>query len=481
MRDHLAPRTLPNVLSPWTTTQEEREDRQTTAEDHLAVLRTQLPDLIARFARIRDPRRPGSVRHGLTVLLTYGVMLFAFEMASRREANRELSRPGLWEALGVAFPELDSIPHADTLARVLERIEPEAIEEVLMARMRALLRRRKLQALMVEQGYVIAFDGTQLWKRTTPFAPEALHAQHGDEVRYSAYVLKAVVVCPEGVTLPIGAEFCENVVVSDEGEMAEDVKQDCELKAFGRLAARLKRAFPHLRVMVVADGLYACGPVVQMCLRYGWDFMLVLKDGRLPKVWAEAQALHRLDQERNTVRRTWHGREQTIWWVNDVDHEFQDQTRWRAIAVHVVVCEEHWTEVVGVDSQGEQIREEKSARHAWLSGRRLSAPNVHRRCNLAARHRWDVEETIQAEKRDCHMTHAYSLNWQALKGWYYLMLLATLINTLALYSVRLWRWVHERGLRGTIRFLWDTYSGAWLDLARLRQATERPAQLRLIF
>ncbi len=60
------------------------------------------------------------------------------------------------------------------------------------------------------------------------------------------------------------------------------------------------------------------------------------------------------------------------------------------------------------------------------------------------------------------------------------MLLGTLIQTLALYSVYLWRWVQQRGVQGTTRFIWDCYANAWLDLERLRQTLKRPAQLRLI-
>ena len=479
MREPIRPQTLPNVMSPWSTVAEEREDRQQAVEDHLAVLRTQLPALLERFGRIPDPRRVGSIRHKLIVLLVYGVLLFVFQMASRREANRELSRPALWEALREAFPGLDSIPHADTLARLLERIDPGELEQALTAQIRTLLRRQKLQALMVERGYVIAFDGTQLWMRHTPFAPESLHFEHGETMRYSAYVVKAMLVCPEGVTLPIAAEFCENVVIPTGQEMAEDVKQDCEFKAFRRLSARLKEEFPRLRVMVVADGLYACGPVVQMCLRNGWDFMLVLKDHKLRQVWEEAQALHELDPEGHEIHQIWRGREQTLWWVNRVEYEFKDGTRWRTITVNVVVCEERWEEV-GTDGDGKETTTEKTARHAWLSGRPLSAQNVHRRANLAGRHRWDIEEAIGAEKRDEHVEHAYSLNWRAIKGFYYLMLLAELLNTLALYSVRLWRWATERGVRGTIRFLWESYSGAWLDLNRLRASLRHPPQLRLI-
>ena len=65
MREPIRPQTLPNVMSPWSTVAEEREDRQQAVEDHLAVLRTQLPALLERFGRIPDPRRVGSIRHKL--------------------------------------------------------------------------------------------------------------------------------------------------------------------------------------------------------------------------------------------------------------------------------------------------------------------------------------------------------------------------------------------------------------------------------
>jgi hypothetical protein len=68
---------------------------------------------------------------------------------------------------------VDSIPHLDTLARLLERIPADKIEDILGTTVR--IRKKKLQALLVEKRYVVAIDGTQKFTRTVPFAPEALH------------------------------------------------------------------------------------------------------------------------------------------------------------------------------------------------------------------------------------------------------------------------------------------------------------------
>jgi hypothetical protein len=67
-----------------------------------------------------------------------------------------------------------------------------------------------------------------------------------------------------------------------------------ELRAFARLSKRLKTCFPGLRILLLLDGLYANGPVMQRCRDYHWQFMIVLKDQYLSTVWQELRALHAL-------------------------------------------------------------------------------------------------------------------------------------------------------------------------------------------
>ncbi|MFZ5688884.1 MAG: transposase family protein [Bacillota bacterium] len=448
--------TLPNRKSPWKTAEEEQAARQSAAEAQINAWRAILPGLLEKFARLKDPRRPGSIRHKLTVLMVYGLLLFIFQYNSRREANRELSCPGISDTLRSVFPEVDSIPHMDTLARLLESIPADNLEDILGTTVRKLLRKKKLKAFLVEKHYVVAIDGTQKFTRTVPFAPEALHRKSRNYV----YILEAALVCPQGIVVPLLAEFCEN---QDSQE-----KQDCELKAFHRLAPRLKKLMGKLPLLIVADGLYPNGPVMQICRKNNWDFMIVLPSNCLKSVWEDAFGIHQLEPEQTRTQQ-WGDRTQVFWWANELSYVWQDaENKHHRLVLHVVVCNETWGE-------------NEQATWAWVSGTPLTRKNVINRCNRAARHRWGIEENFLIEKRHGYnYEHPFSYDWNALKGWHALMRLAHLINILTLHTVALWETVQTLGMRGTLRFLWQTFTGNWLDRSRLSRLRDKPAQLRFV-
>lgn len=119
--------------------------------------------LVDRTLRSARSARPGKIQHQLTVVHVYGVMLFLWQCASRRAGNRELTQPAVWETLQAPFPELNTIPHMDTVARVLERLPAELLESILLETGKRLLRNRRLASWMVQQHYLVAVDGTLKW------------------------------------------------------------------------------------------------------------------------------------------------------------------------------------------------------------------------------------------------------------------------------------------------------------------------------
>jgi hypothetical protein len=429
-----------------------------------------------RLSKIRDVRNPKKLKHKLTVLLIYGVLTFVYQQTSRREANRTMTRPMFVENLKLLFPELESIPHNDTLYRLLERIDVSQIAAAHLDVIRRFIANKKFRKYLIANCYPIAIDGSQKLVRDNQWTEQTLQREvqvaDGTKLQHYVYVLEANLAFHNGMTIPLMSEF-----LSYTDGVSGNSKQDCEQKAFHRLAQRLRREFSHLPVMVLLDGLYPNGPILARCRKLHLDFMIVLQDASLPSVWREALGLKQLLPE-NEHDCQWQGRKQHFWWVNDIDYIYYGPTgREEHQTVHVVICEETWEEVAA----GSSAIVKKKSRHAWLSDRPLSVNNLHRRCNLAARHRWSgIETSFLVEKRQGYQyEHCFAFEWNAMKGYHLLMRLAHLMNALVQHASALQKVVRKLGMRGFIRYVLETIIGPWLTPERVRQRLEAPFQLRL--
>ena len=319
--------------------------------------------------------------------------------------------------------------------------------------------------------YPIAIDGSQKLAGDTLWAEELLQRTVGkDETRhtqYFVYVLEASLAFHSGLVIPLLSEFLEHALGNTEAQ-----KQDCELRGFARLSERLKTLFPRLPILLLLDGLYANGPVMQCCRDYHWQFMIVLKDKDLSTVWQEFHALHALKPQ--ALQRNWGRRRPHFTWVNDIDYAFGSNGRQR-LKLHLVVCEESWE---WIDQQATTVTQ--TGRHAWLSSQPLSHDNVHERCNLGARHRWGIESGFLVEKHQgYHYEHAFALDWNAMQGYHLLMRLAHVFNTLARFTRQLRSLYQELGIRGAIAFIRSSCAAPWLGPARMRVLLAEPFLLQL--
>lgn len=465
--------TIPNHTCKYGSPEEEHAAREEALTEQLRVMRAQLPTLLRRFSKIEDPRDPKKTKHRLTMLMLYGILMFVYQMGSRRATNQKMTRPQFMANLAIFFPELESLPHHDTLNRLLSVIDVEEIMAAHVELMRQAIRKKKFHRYLVENCYPIAIDGSQKLVRSELLSEEWLerHVKKGETQveQYYVYVLEANLALRNGMSLPLITEFLDFA----EGDTSRD-KQDCETRAFRRLAKRLKKEFPRLPVMVLLDGLYPSGPIMKICDKNRWQFMIVLQDASLPSVWDEFRGLKRFHQE-NRREQVWGGRRQQFQWVNHIEYEYGSGRSKRRRNVHVVVCEESWEAID--DQTGQKVT--RTSRHAWLSSKPLHQDNVQERCNLGARHRWAIESGFLVEK--CHgynYEHCYSINWKAMKGYHYLMRLAHTINVLAQYSTALIKSVRTLGVRGFIEFLRETLAVCRLDASSVRLRLEAPFQLR---
>ena len=102
--------TISNCKSRFESVEEERCARNEVTAEHLSILRSKLPILLKRLAKIEDPRNPKKIKHKLSTLMIYGILTFVFQKASCREANKEMSRPMFWQNLQYFSRSLKPFP-----------------------------------------------------------------------------------------------------------------------------------------------------------------------------------------------------------------------------------------------------------------------------------------------------------------------------------------------------------------------------------
>lgn len=153
--------TLPNRKSEFKTVEEEKEATQQNTETILDIYRQLLVGLLKKLSRIPDPRHPGKVNHKITVLMFYGILIFVFQIPSRRKANQDITGPQMLANLRAVFPEITEMPHQDTLCRLLEKIDVAQIETTYFDLLRQLIRKKKFKNLLHNKRYLVAIDGTQ--------------------------------------------------------------------------------------------------------------------------------------------------------------------------------------------------------------------------------------------------------------------------------------------------------------------------------
>ena len=474
---------LPNQKCPYQTEAEERTARLEVVTGHMQAYGSMLPGLLKRLSQIPDPRQPRKTRHRLTVLMIYGILSFVLQLSSRREANRKMTRPVFEANLRLLFPNLEERPHHDTLARLLARIDVLEIEPAHLDMIRQLMRRKKFRRYLIGGGYPIAIDGTQKFTRAQCWDAACLERKVGrkktadpqlaePEKQYYVYVLEANLAFQNGMVIPLLSEVLSDI----EGPSPKD-KQDCEQRAFQRLAQRLKECFSHLPILRLLDGLYANGPIIALCSQYNWDFMIVLQDGSLPTVWEEIEGLQKLEPA-PTWAQNWGDRRQRFQWFNQIEYVYLDPLTQqpKRHQLRVVIGLENWEEI----APGSTAVVAKTSRHVWISAAPLHRGNRHSRGNLGARHRWGIEACLLVEKHHGYQyEHCFSYDWETLRGYHYLLRIGHALNVLARYSADLAQYVRDLGVRGLIDFLRETIANPWLTSEQLQQIATAPCQLRL--
>ena len=393
------------------------------------------PDLNAWLDDLPDTRDPDAIIYPTRFLAWWGLWLYLGQLGSRRQLDFQYDAWGthVLENLNrLAGTDVVTRPVHDTLDHFLDHVAAQAFAARRTRMARRLLRMRVLDPARLLGQVVLLLDGTGLicWHR--PHCDHCLVQRHQKTTLYLHNVLEAKLLGPAGVVISVGSEFIDNADVAPaKGTSAEEVKQDCELKAFSRLAPQLKKDFPQARFVVSGDSEFACGRVLQACKDNDWSYVLTFKPGRLPAVWREFQSLVPLCPRHVLVRQLADGTAQEYRWVHDLSYTDDEGRTWR---FHALSCVE--TSPDGTVTH-----------FAWITNLPVSAKNVEAIARKGGRYRWKIEnEGFNRQKNSgLNLAHVYSTDPDKGKAYYYLLQMAFMITQLLERGSLLRQLVEELG------------------------------------
>jgi hypothetical protein len=395
------------------------------------------PDFNDWLDELPDTRDQDAIIYDRRFLAWWGIALYLLQLGARRQLDFDLDARGtcVLENLNrLAQTEQDSRPVHDTLDHFLDHVRVVAFAELRLLMVRRLIRMKALDTARLLGHLVVIVDGTGLLCFHRRHCEHCLVQRHQEHTLYLHQVLEAKLLGPAGLVLSVASEFIENADAADaQDKGAEQLKQDCELKAFSRLVPQLKKVFPQAAIVVAGDSLFACGRVLDACFENHWHFVLTFTEGHMPALWREYQNLLPLCPNNVLERVAEDGTRQEYRWVKDLSYQDSDGRPW---TLHALQCVE-------------TLANGATTRFVWLTRLPVSARTVEEIAWKGGRYRWKIEnEGFNRQKNSgLNLEHVYSTDPEKWKAYYYLLQIAFILVQLLERGSLLRRLAEQAGKR----------------------------------
>ena len=368
------------------------------------------PEFNNTLSELNDPRLAERITYSVQHLIYLGLCMYLFYCGSRNQLYSDRKSTCFHNNL-LMLSGTDELFTAtpDAMNYLMEKMDPLDGLELIPGKMTSkLIRSRVFDKFRNLQGdFLIAVDGVHIHTRKGEHS-NCVYKTHGKEKDSYYYVLEAKLVTQNGMGFSLASIFIENE--------KEYEKQDCELKAFYRLAKILKERFPRLPMCLLLDGLYPNKNVLEICKKNGWGYYITLKSGCCPKLYDDAMVQIRKNPAYSLIHQTEEGAFQHILWTENLKYDGQK--------TYILICKETKSTADGIQAKT----------FVWLTNIKPTKDNAVQMVK-EGRCRWHIEEAFNIQKnRGYKLEHNYGTVGYAMKNYYYLLQVAHILHQLMIRS-----------------------------------------------
>ena len=373
-------------------------------EDVVNIIKQYFPQLTQKLEELTDVRHQSYVEYKMSVITVTRLLGLLCGIKSMRETtekfNTEETITNISKLLEI---ELEELPHYDTINNVFEKIDIKQLRKIQKYMVNRLIRSKMFDKYRYKGKYFqIVIDGTGITSFKERHCKHCLKKTYnkGEENEYSIYyhyVLEAKLVVGD-IVISIDSEFVEN-----EDENVE--KQDCEIRAFYRMAERIKAEYPKLPILISGDALYCVEPVVKICKKNKWEYIIRLKEERLKLLGEEIDGLEKAEKAEKEEK-------EIRYWNNIKYGEVEFQKEANVLKYY-------------------ENRKGKITEFMWVTSLKITEGNKEEIVHYG-RQRWKIEnEGFNIQKNGTFdIGHIYSKNYNAMKAHYFFIQFAHTIRQL---------------------------------------------------
>jgi hypothetical protein len=365
-----------------------------------------------------DQRDIEDVAYPAPLLLLLGLFMMlepsrdAFDACCERSGGRTLLDNCL-RFLGYPPDKVKELPHSVTIDRYLRDLDPTFLRDLIIDLFRHLIRSKALHAAKLFKTFRFTIDATHTVRRHQRHCPTCLTCTHKNGTTdYFHVVVSVLLVTPSGLCIPVLSKAADNPADGNYD------KQNCEINTAKLIIPELKKLFPQLDVTLIGDALYACEPIIDLCEKNRWSYILSFKDGSLPTLWKAAEKQRQENPGQSNKIITAQGDRYEYSWACNLKHKDKD--------VHAV-----WLKRTIIDKNGEP----QTTLFAYITDWRPDAGNIRQIIDSGGRLRQHHENCYNDLKnRGFHLTHDYGSRGHASSNYLALMQITHMIMALGMKS-----------------------------------------------
>ena len=259
-----------------------RKDKDLIKELYSIIVKY-FPKLLDMFENLTDNRHQSYVTYNMkTICVTrlFGLLCGLTTMTDI-SSDKFNSDNCIKNISKICNQQLEELPYLETIQDVFVNIKTDELRNIQKYIVKSLIRSKMFDKYKHEGFFQLIVDGTGLSKHNYNLNNNCIIKKYKDgKIAYFKYILECKLIVGS-IVISIDSEWIENDI-----SLSEKEKQDCEIKAFERMAKRIKKNYPKQKFIITADALYCTAPMMDICKSNDWKYIFNLND-RLKNVFKD--------------------------------------------------------------------------------------------------------------------------------------------------------------------------------------------------